>query len=115
MIGGSPRPQRAPPALLSPLACRFFVITEDPTGAEVNQVCSLAGDTGHRFIDVIGSGILAFCPRVDLKASVWTMEGKKDIVHFRANLAEILDLEQNRRHEQVKPAQRGPLVYSLAF
>jgi len=54
-------------------------------------MCSLAGDTGHRFIDVIGRGILAFCPRLDLKVGVWAVGGKKKIVYF---CAEILDLEQ---------------------
>ena len=50
----------------APLAYCLSVITDDATGFEVNQVYSLACDTGHRFIDVIGSGIIAFCPREDL-------------------------------------------------
>jgi hypothetical protein len=43
----------------APLAYCLSVMTDDATGFEVNQVYSLAGDTGHRFIDVTSLRILA--------------------------------------------------------
>ena len=67
------RTDRLPQA---PLAYCLSVITDDATSFEVNQVYSLAGDTGHRFIDVTSPRILAICPRMDLEAGVWAMEGK---------------------------------------